>query len=131
MKKLVTILALTLATHSFSQSQMGINQEAADRFTVAKTELNEVYNQILTEYSSDSIFVESLKRSQWSWEIFRDAQLEMRYPNYGPGYYGSSHVMCLSLYKAKLTKERTEQLKAWIVGIQEGDICKGSMKFKQ
>ena len=119
-----------LTLNSFSQTQAEMNQEAYDLFNEAEKELNDVYNKILIEYKSDSIFLESLKKSQRIWIKFRDSELEMKYPNYKTPYYGSSHPMCRAFYLKELTEERTEKLKVWINGIEEGVMCSGSVKLK-
>ena len=128
MKTLITILTLILTLNSFSQTQAEMNQEAYDLFNKADKELNQVYNNILSEYKSDSIFVESLKKSQRIWIKFRDSELEMKYPNYKAPYYGSAHPMCRAFYLKELTEERTEKLRVWLIGLKEGDVCSGSIK---
>jgi len=128
MKTPIIILTLILTLNSFSQTQVEMNQEAYDLLEKADKELNEVYNNILTKYKSDSIFIESLKKSQRNWIKFRDSELEMKYPNYKAPYYGSSHPSCRAFYLKKLTEERTEKLKIWLNGIEEGDLCSGSVK---
>jgi hypothetical protein len=38
--------------------------------------------------------------------------------------------MCHALYKAELTQARTRELKVWLDGIEEGDVCAGSVKTR-
>jgi hypothetical protein len=38
--------------------------------------------------------------------------------------------MCVLFYLEKLTLERIKTLKVWIDGIEEGDVCTGSVKTK-
>ncbi|WP_417289917.1 lysozyme inhibitor LprI family protein [Corallibacter sp.] len=128
MKNILAFIILTLTFNCFSQTQTEMNQEAYDLFHEADKELNNVYNKILTTYKSDSIFIENLKKSQRIWIKFRDSELEMKYPNYKASYYGSSHPMCRAFYLKELTEERTKKLKVWLNGIEEGDMCSGSVK---
>ena len=37
--------------------------------------------------------------------------------------------MCEAIYLNELTKSRIETLKTWLEGIEEGDICSGSVKI--
>ena len=53
----------------------------------------------------------------------------MKYPNYEEVYNGSSHPMCKALYLKELTQERTNKLKVWLNGIEEGNLCSGSIKM--
>jgi hypothetical protein len=32
--------------------------------------------------------------------------------------------------KLRLTRERIKQLKKWLTGIEEGDVCAGTLPFK-
>ena len=46
-------------------------------------------------------------------------------------YYGSVFPMCWSMALTSLTNERIEKLKIWLTGIEEGDMCSGSIKIKE
>jgi hypothetical protein len=54
----------------------------------------------------------------------------MKFPNYGPNWYGSIQPMCESGYLEKLTRERIKTLKEWLFGEEEGDACIGIVKQK-
>ena len=56
------------------------------------------------------------------------AQLEMKFPEREPGYYGSVLSMCKSSYLEELTNKRIKELEEWIEGCEEGDVCCGSVK---
>lgn len=129
--KLFLILLLSLnITIVFSQTQTDMNQSAHRSFKEVDKELNEVYQQILSTYKSDTEFIKNLRASQRIWITFRDAELKMKYPDREPGYYGSIHSMCVSEYLAQLTNQRIKTLKVWLIGIEEGDACSGTIKTK-
>jgi uncharacterized protein YecT (DUF1311 family) len=115
----------------FSQSQLEINEKANEAFKKADKELNEIYNTILTDYNADKLFITNLKNSQRVWITFRDAELKVKYPETENGYYGSVYPMCVSMYLEQLTLDRIKTLKVWIDGIEEGDVCAGSVKMKE
>lgn len=129
MKRLLIILFLTLNFYCFSQTQAEINKEAYAEFHKADNELNDIYQKILEEYKTDTLFIENLKVSQRIWITFRDAELKMKFPAYTNKIYGSIHPTCRAFYLMELTKKRTETLKVWLNGIVEGDICNGSVKI--
>ena len=134
MKKLlltiITLLSLTISNQAFGQTQLEMNQEEQNKYLKADKKLNNVYNQILKEYKSDTEFIKNLKIAQRIWIKFRDAEMKLKYPDREQGYYGSIHPMCLSIYLTELTEERTKKLKMWLLGIEEGDGCNGSVKTK-
>jgi uncharacterized protein YecT (DUF1311 family) len=134
MKKLlltiITLLSLTISNQAFGQTQLEMNQEEQNKYLKADKELNNVYNQILKEYKTDTEFIKNLKIAQRIWIQFRDAEMKSKYPDREQGYYGSIHPMCWSIYLTELTEERTNKLKMWLTGIDEGDACSGSIKTK-
>ncbi len=93
-------------------------------------ELNTIYRRILIEYKEDTVFIKSLETSQKIWIQFRDAEMKMKYPNLDLGYYGSVRNMCWFIYLTDLTKSRVQALNMWLEGIEEGDVCAGSVKTK-
>lgn len=106
-----------------SKKPISLNQESAD------DELNRIYQQILKNYQSDTAFIANLKISQRIWIRFRDAELNMKFPDRDAGYYGSIYPECKALYLEELTRARTKTLLVWLKGIEEGELCRGSVKM--
>ena len=128
MKNILAFIFLTFSFSCLSQTQAEMNKEAYTLFNNADDELNEVYQKILAEYKTDTLFIENLKASQRIWIKFRDAELKMKFPEYSDRIYGSIHPTCRAFYLLELTKTRIETLKEWIVGIDGLDACNGSVK---
>ncbi len=131
MRYILTIFISIICLTGFSQSQAEMNREANESYKKVDKELNDIYKIILTEYKSDTIFIKNLKTAQRIWITFRDAELKVMYPERETGYYGSVYPMCVSIYLEKLTRERISTLKAWTDGVEVGDACNGSLKFKE
>jgi len=131
MKKIIVLIVIFLISNfGFSQTQFEMNQSANNDFLKADKELNSVYQNIINEYKSDINFIKNLKASQKIWIQFRDAEMKVKFPETEDGYYGSVFPMCWSSYLEDLTKERIKKLKIWLDGIEEGDVCSGSVKIK-
>ena len=128
--KLTLWIYFTVLT-GFAQTQGEMNKNEIETYQKIEYELNALYKSILVEYESDTLLTENLKESQRVWAQYRDIQLKVKYPDYGDGYYGTVHSMCVADYLNKLTKERILILKEWIDGVQEGDVCSGSVKIKE
>lgn len=123
--------AFALSAEARAQTQAELNREACAQYKVADDELNKTYAQILNEYKADAAFVASLRAAQRAWVAYRDAQLEALYP--GPNKsltYGSAHPMCRCYALAEMTRERTAGLRRWVEGVEEGDVCAGSIKMR-
>ena len=98
-------------------------------FKQADAELNRVYQQIKRAYQDDPQFLAKLKQSQRTWLKQRDADLAMRFPAEDTALeYGSVYPMCYAAVATELTTQRIAFLKQWLSGIEEGDVCSGSVK---
>ena len=114
---------------ALSQTQSASGQDACARLQQADALLNKTYNQVLTDYSKNAAFIRKLKIAQRAWIAYRDAQIEALYPEPDKrAAYGSVYPMCRCIALAQLTTQRAAELKKWIDGIEEGDVCPGSIK---
>lgn len=115
-----------------SPSQMDLNQCAENRLNEVDDELNRVYHAIISKYKEDREFLEKLRNAQHAWLIFRDAELAARFPaGCKQSQYGSIYPMCAAHFLAQRTQERIRQLREWLDGVEEGDVCAGSVQIKQ
>ncbi len=113
------------------QTQGEMNDEACGKHKKADAELNRVYHRILREYANNRAFTRKFKSAQRAWIVFRDAHLASIYPDPSPSTYGSVNSMCRCITLTQLTDERVNQLKRWIDGTTEGDVCAGSIRLKK
>ena len=131
MKYLLCILTFAFCQITFGQTQSEMNQEAFAHYKEKDAEFNLVYSKILKEYSNEKDFIINLKKAQNLWIQFRDAELAMRFPKEDKLlHYGSVYTMCRSYILAEMTEERTNKLKVWLDGIEEGEVCLGTIKMK-
>ena len=131
MRFILIILISCISLTGFTQTQGEMNKKASESYENADKELNDIYKTILSDNKLDTAFIKNLKASQRIWITFRDAELKVKYPETKSGYYGSVYPMCVSIYLEEITRERIRTLKEWIDGIEEGDVCKGSLKIKE
>jgi len=132
LRLLVSSIVILLAIcNSPAQTQAEMNQDACAKYGKADAEMNAVYRQVLNKYKSETVFVAKIKAAQRAWIAFRDAHLESLYPEPNKlQAYGSVNPMCRCSVLADLTVERTKQLKQWLNGAEEGDVCSGSVRLK-
>jgi len=115
-----------------TQAKGDMQDGTCGEFKKADDELNRTYKKILSEYKGDKIFLEKLKKAQRAWLTYRDAHIESAYPvEDKAAEYGSVYGMCYCTIKRDLTEQRTKLLKQWLIGTREGDVCSGSIKWKQ
>lgn len=131
MKQIILLASLCFCSFiSFSQTQSEINNDAMRSYLKADSQLNRTYQKILTEYKTDTLFIRNFKVAQRLWLQLRDAEMKAKFPEREDGYYGSVLPMCWYMHIKNLTIERTNQIKVWLDGIEEGDVCSGSVKVK-
>jgi uncharacterized protein YecT (DUF1311 family) len=114
---------------TFFFTKLSIDNNSKSEYEKVDKELNQVYQKILQDYKSNTIFIKSMKEAQRQWVKFRDAQLKMKYPAYKNE--GESVLpMCRNYYLKELTANRIKELNQWIDEVEEGGVCSGSIKFK-
>ncbi|WP_208646783.1 lysozyme inhibitor LprI family protein [Pedobacter jejuensis] len=122
------VMTMLFIAPSFAQSQTAMNIKAYSDFKKADAELNVVYQKILKSYSRETTFIKKFRNAQRLWIQLRDAELAAKYPH--SGTYGSVSPMCESIYLETLTKDRIKFLNIWVTGIEEGEVCLGSVRMK-
>jgi uncharacterized protein YecT (DUF1311 family) len=129
---LLTLLPMLFyALAATAQTQLEMNEQACSQYKLADAELNRIYQQILRAYKTDANFIKKFKNAQRAWLIYRDAQLAAIYPDTSPGAYGSANTMCRCHELRWLTEARTKELKRWVEGTVEGDVCAGSVRHQK
>lgn len=122
------VMAMLFIVPTFAQSQTAMNMKAYSDYKKADAELNGVYQKILKSYVRETSFIKKFRTAQRLWIQLRDAELAAKYPN--SGSYGSVAPMCESIYLETLTRDRIKFLQVWVTGIEEGEVCLGSVRIK-
>jgi len=122
------VMTMLFIAPTFAQSQTAMNMKAYSDYKKADEELNGVYQKILKSYSRETTFIKKFRNAQRLWIQLRDAELAAKYPD--SGTYGSVAPMCESIYLETLTRDRIKFLSVWVTGIEEGEVCLGSVRMK-
>nr|AAP58619.1 hypothetical protein [uncultured Acidobacteriota bacterium] len=125
----VPSIVLPFSDATTRQTQLQLNEEACAEYKKADAEMNNVYRRIMKDYRNDAPFIAALKKAQLAWIRYRDADLESIFPGDARSY-GSINPMCRCMHLADTTKQRTKVLQQWIDGVEEGDVCAGSVRVK-
>lgn len=132
--RLLTLSAIAIVFSSaaaLAQTQTDSNEDSCATFKQADALLNKSYNQVLSEYRKNGAFIRKLRVAQRAWIAYRDAQIEALYPATDKrAEYGSVYPMCRCSALATLTTQRADELKKWIDGAEEGDVCSGSIRIR-
>jgi uncharacterized protein YecT (DUF1311 family) len=110
-----------------ADTQFQLNETACNTQKKSDELLNITYQKILVKYRQDKLFIEQLVKAQKKWIEFRDAYVASRYLPQRSDLYGSVFPMCQCYFIENIINERIKQLKVWLDGIPEGDVCIGSV----
>jgi uncharacterized protein YecT (DUF1311 family) len=94
-------------------TQLELNVCASEDFEKADKQLNQTYQALIKQESSDRLFVSKLREAQKAWIVFRDADLAAQFACKEKDVrlcWGSMYPMSYLYRKAELTKERTKHL---------------------
>lgn len=126
---LAYFLLFSYLTPSVAESQYDLNKTACEQLKKADDALNNVYQQVIARYKEDRVFINQFTTAQKKWIAFRDAYVASMYiPQYTESY-GSVLPMCQCYMLERVTLDRIKQLKVWLDGVTEGDVCMGSVKI--
>lgn len=92
----------------------------------ADAAMNAVFDQLLKR-APDAEARKKLVAAQAAWLAFRKAEIEAKYPADDKQTYGSVFPMCADLDIARLTDERTNELKEMLL-THEGNVCGGAYR---
>jgi uncharacterized protein YecT (DUF1311 family) len=102
-----------------AKTQADLNHCADNEYASADKKLNEVYQQVLKQYATDSAFIAKLKVAQRAWLAFRDAELQALYPAENkPAEYGSAWPMCRGQQLATAYRGASPGIAAMVEGRQ-------------
>lgn len=125
---LIIFISFCILNPATAETQASLNQAACDALKKADTTLNKVYQQILVKYDDDDKFISNLVDAQKKWIAFRDAYVASMYLPGEEDSYGSILPMCQCYFIEGITQDRIKQLRVWLDGIDEGDVCIGTVK---
>jgi uncharacterized protein YecT (DUF1311 family) len=110
-----------------TETQTEMNRKACAETKQADEALKEIYSQVLKKYGYDKVFVTNMAASQKAWLAYRDAHIKAYYPPEYRPYAGSITPLCVCQHMARMANERIKELKQWIDGVSENNICAGSI----
>lgn len=128
----MSIFLFVISLNSYCQSQKEMNDGSQLEYTRANGKLEVMYQKIRQQYSKDKYFIEALEQSAKLFRQFREAEVKLHYPAKNTKQeYGSINSYCVNQLLTQLTLQRIKDLNVWLVGIEEGDACRGSIKMKK
>ena len=130
-KYTILIVIFLIMILPFSQT-MAASDDICAEMKEADQRLNAAYQTVMHSEKIDAQAKNAIKKAQRAWIAFRDAHVESIFPGENlVQKYGTAYKLCTCITIQKLTEDRIQQLKFWIDGVQEGDVCSGSSFTKK
>lgn len=129
LSRMLLLISALVAAPCWAQTQATITEAACQQYQRVDKELNQTYRAILAQYAAEPLFLAALQRAQRAWLTFRDLHLEARFLEKDKQRsYGSVYLSCRCAELTALTQARVHQLRRWLEGTEEGDVCSGSIR---
>jgi uncharacterized protein YecT (DUF1311 family) len=113
-----TTMAFTQDSEEFKRCMSRANTQTAMHICASEelrrvdTELNDVYEKVLSAAAADVASVEKIKIMERAWIAYRDAYLDATYPAKDKlAVYGSTFLAEVNLLQASLTQRQISALK--------------------
>jgi len=98
-----------------AKTQAELTACASEEAARADSELNEVYQKLLSQAASREEAVAKVKAAERAWMAYRDAYMDAMYPARNKqAEYGSIYPMEVDLLRAKLTQRQVTALKEFL-----------------
>ena len=131
----LAFILLMLFTQAKSQttttSQIDQNRNSCGDYLKLKKVIEEISGRIADDYAQDAVFITRFKKAQASWEAFRDAQLDMIFPDNDKSSYGTNYPTCRCNWLLEFSNARLDYLVKWVAHTDENESCGGSISSKK
>ena len=128
MRKVAIVLFVTVFANSLMFAQDSDRNVCGDYLRTKKLIDSTVY-AIILDHSNEPNFIAKFKKAQQAWESYRDAQIEMLFPEVNKQKeYGSLYPTCRCSWLLQMANQRVDFLLQWSSNTNnEDDPCNGSM----
>ncbi len=107
------------------------NRSSCSDYLKLKKDMEDLVKKINVEYRKDGDFLAKFQKAQAIWVAYRDAQIDMIFPEADKSMYGASYASCRCNWLIDMTIQRYDLLLRWISNFDDGDTCNGSVNSKK
>lgn len=109
----------------YNETQAGMTDSACGQLKHEAEAMETAVAEVRASLAATPKGLALFEASQRAWSTYRDSQLKLNDPDevYGPGNWGTVVPMCLCSTAATMTRQRTQELVAYI-HLSEGDVCR-------
>jgi uncharacterized protein YecT (DUF1311 family) len=114
-----------------SGPQVDQSRNSCSDYLKAKKGLEDMVKSIQDEYAKYPLFLKKFQKAQDEWVSYREAQLEMLYPEADKTEYGGFYPTCRCNKLVEFTNERLDFLVKFIANTSDVEACGGAANSKK
>jgi uncharacterized protein YecT (DUF1311 family) len=114
-----------------SAPQIDQSRNSCSDYLKVKKGLEDMVKNIQDEYAKYPLFLKKFQKAQDEWVSYRDAQLEMLYPELDKTQYGGFYPTCRCNWLVEFTNERVDFLVKFISNTNDVEACGGAANSKK
>jgi uncharacterized protein YecT (DUF1311 family) len=122
------------ATMSFAQalpSQVDQSRNSCSDYLKVKKGMDDMVKSIEEEYAKYPKFLVKFKKAQELWVSYRDAQVEMIFPEADKAQYGAFYPTCRCNWLVEFTNDRLDFLVKFVSNTYDVEPCGGAVNSKK
>jgi uncharacterized protein YecT (DUF1311 family) len=111
--------------------QIDQSRNSCSDYLKSKKGMEDMVKNIQEEYGKYPLFLKKFQKAQDEWVSYREAQLEMLFPEADKAQYGSFYPTCRCNWLVEFTNERMDFLVKFVANTYDVESCGGSVNSKK
>jgi uncharacterized protein YecT (DUF1311 family) len=111
--------------------QIDQSRNSCSDYLKSKKSMEDMVKNIQEEYAKYPLFLKKFQKAQDEWASYRDAQLEMIFPETDKAQYGSFYPTCRCNWLVEFTNERMDFLVKFVANTYDVESCGGAVNSKK
>jgi uncharacterized protein YecT (DUF1311 family) len=107
------------------------SRNSCSDYLKSKKGLEDMVKNIQEEYAKYPLFLKKFQKAQDEWASYKDAQLEMLFPEADKAEYGAFYPTCRCNWLVEFTNQRVDFLVQFVSNTYDVESCGGAVNSKK
>ena len=136
MRNLLTLfftlfIGVTMSYAQNAKPQIDQSRNSCSDYLKSKKGLEDMVKNIQEEYAKYPLFLRKFQKAQDEWASYKDAQLEMLFPEADKAEYGVFYPTCRCNWLVEFTNQRVDFLVKFVANTYDVESCGGAVNSKK
>ena len=114
-----------------AKPQIDQSRNSCSDYLKSKKGLEDMVKNIQEEYAKYPLFLRKFQKAQDEWASYKDAQLEMLFPEADKAEYGVFYPTCRCNWLVEFTNQRVDFLVKFVANTYDVESCGGAVNSKK